>query len=144
MLLDIENIVTAITEGMFDPSLKAKIDTLEEERAVLEAKLAALPEPEPVAIHPGLTETYARKVTDLAPALNDPEARPEAAELLRGPIESVTLRSDPDAPNGHLIELRGELGAIFPLCENGFDTNANARRSVAGVRQLTMVAAGRI
>ena len=91
VLRDIENIVTAITEGMFHPSMKAKMDALEAERAELEAKLAALPEPEPVAIHPGLAETYARKVTDLAAALNDPEARPEAADLLRGLIESVTL-----------------------------------------------------
>ena len=92
------------------------MDTLEAERAELEAKLAALPDPEPVTIHPGLSETYTRKVADLAAALNDPEARPEAADHLRGLIESVTLTPDPDAPNGHLIELRGELGAICKRC----------------------------
>ena len=140
VLRDIENIITAITEGMFHPSIKAKMDALEAERAELEAKLAALPEPDPVAIHPGLSENYARKVTDLAAALNDPEARPEAAELLRGLIESVTPMPDPDAPNGHLIELRGELGAILSLCDNDMATNANARRGAAGVRQLTLVA----
>jgi hypothetical protein len=48
---DIENIVTAITEGMFHPSMKAKMDGLEVERAELEAKLASLPELERVAIH---------------------------------------------------------------------------------------------
>ena len=137
---EIDAVVTAITQGMFHPSMKAKMDALEAERADLEAKLAALPEPDPVAIHPGLTETYARKVTDLAAALNDAEARPEAADLLRGLIESVTLMPDPDAPNGHLIELRGELGAIFALCGNDVATTANARRGAAGVRQLTMVA----
>ncbi|RID89671.1 recombinase family protein [Gemmobacter lutimaris] len=140
VLRDIENIVTAITEGMFHPSMKAKMDALEGERADLEAKLAALPEPEPVAIHPGLAETYARKVTDLAAALNDPEARPEAADLLRGLIESVTLTPDTDAPNGHVIELRGELGAILSLCGNDVAANANARRGAAGVRQVTVVA----
>lgn len=144
VLRDIENIVTAITEGMFHPSMKAKMDALEGERADLEAKLAALPEPEPVAIHPSLAETYARKVADLAAALNDPEARPEAAGLLRGLIESVTLTPDADAPNGHLIELRGELGAILSLCGNDVATNANARRGAAGVRQVTMVAGARI
>ena len=140
VLRDIENIVTAITEGMCHPSMKAKMDVLEAERADLEAKLAAQPEPEPVAIHPGLAETYARKVADLAEALNDPEARPEAAELLRGLIESVTLTPDADAPNGHLIELRGELGAILSLCGNDIATNTNARRGTAGVRQVTVVA----
>ena len=140
VLRDIENIVTAITEGMFHPSMKAKMDALEGERAELVAKLVALPEPEPVAIHPGLSETYAHKVADLAAALNDPEARPEAAELLRGLIESVTQTPDPDAPNGHQIELRGELAAIFALCGNDIATNANARRGAAGVRQVTVVA----
>jgi DNA invertase Pin-like site-specific DNA recombinase len=137
---EIDAVVTAITQGMFHPSMKAKMDALEAERAELEAKLTALPEPEPVAIHPGLAETYARKVTDLAAALNDPEARPEAAELLRGLIESVTLKPDADAPNGHLIELRGELGEIFALCGNDMATKADARSRATGVRQVTMVA----
>ena len=137
---EIDAVVTAITQGMFHPSMKAKMDALEAERADLEAKMDALPEPEPVAIHPRLAETYARKVADLAAALNDPEARPEAAELLRGLIESVTLTPDPDAPNGHVIELRGELGAIFALCGNDVAANANARRGAAGVRQVTVVA----
>jgi len=137
---EIDAVVTAITQGMFHPSMKAKMDALEAERAELEAKLAALPEPEPVAIHPGLAETYARKVADLAEALNDPEARPEAVDLLRGLIESVTLMPDPDAPNGHVIELVGELVAILSLCGEGLATNANAHRGGGRLGQLTMVA----
>jgi site-specific DNA recombinase len=137
---EIDAVVTAITQGMFHASMKAKMDALEAERAELEAKLATLPEPEPVAIHPGLSEIYARKVADLAAALNDPKARTEAAGLLRGLIESVTLTPDADAPNGHQIELIGELGAILSLCDNDVGTNANARRVTAGVRQVTMVA----
>ncbi|WP_084386554.1 recombinase family protein [Roseinatronobacter thiooxidans] len=140
VLRDIENIVTAITEGMFHPSMKAKMDALEEERLGLEARLAALPDPEPVAIHPGLAESYARKVADLAAALNAPEARAQAADLLRGLIESVTLRPDPDAPNGHVVELRGELGAILSLCDGGVGTNANAHRVGGRFGQVTMVA----
>ena len=138
---EIDAVVTAITQGMFHPSMKAKMDALEAERTELESKLAALSQPEPVvAIHPGLAETYARKVADLAEALNDSEARPEAADLLRGLIESVTLTPEPEAPNGHVVELRGELGAILSLCGNDVATNANARRGAAGVRQVTMVA----
>ena len=140
VLRDIENIVTAITEGMFHQSMKAKMDALEAERVNLEAKLAALPDLEPVAIHPGLAETYARKVADLSASLNDPEARPEAAELLRGLIESVTLVPDPDVPNGHRIELRGELGAILSLCGSGIAANAKARSGATGNKQVTMVA----
>ncbi|WP_346429285.1 recombinase family protein [Roseinatronobacter domitianus] len=140
VMKEIDAIVTAITQGMFHASMKAKMDAPEAERAELEARLAALPDPEPVAIHPGLAETYARKVADLAAALNTQEARPEAADLLRGLIESVTLTPDPDAPNGHRIELVGELGAILSLCGNGLDTNAKTRTGSAGVGQVTMVA----
>jgi site-specific DNA recombinase len=137
---DIENIVTAITEGMFHVSMKARMDALEGEQAELEAKLAALPDLEPVAIHPGLAESYTRKVTDLAAALNAAEARPEAADLLRGLIESVKMMPDADAPNGHVIELVGELGAILSLCGEGLATNANARSGATGGWQVTMVA----
>ena len=137
---ELENLVTAITEGMFQPSLKAKMATLEAERADLEARLAALPEPEPVAIHPELAEAYARRVADLATALNEPAIRIEAADLLRGMIESVTLTPDPDAPDGHVIDLCGALGAILSLCENGLGQNAKARSVATGVRQVTMVA----
>lgn len=51
---EIDNIVIAITQGMFHASMKAKMDGLEAQRASLEAKLAALPQTEPIAIHPGL------------------------------------------------------------------------------------------
>ena len=47
------------------------MDTLEEERARLEAKLLAIPEPEPVVLHPGLAGIYAGKVSKLAEALNE-------------------------------------------------------------------------
>jgi hypothetical protein len=52
----------------------------------------------------------------------------------------VTLTPDPDAPNGHVIELRGELGAILSLCDGGLGANASARSVATGVRQVTMVA----
>ena len=86
---DIEGLLTAITDGMYHPSMKAKMDTLEAERARLEAALLASPEPEPVALHPGLAGIYAGKVSDLAEALNEEGTRAEAADLLRGLIEKV-------------------------------------------------------
>ena len=89
-------------------SMKAKMDGLEAERVEREAKLATLPEPGPVAIHAGMAQTYARKVTDLAAALNDSAARREAANLLRGLIETVTLKPDANAPNHHRIKLRSK------------------------------------
>ncbi|MCE8421702.1 recombinase family protein, partial [Rhodovulum sulfidophilum] len=136
---EIDNIVTAIANGMFHPSMKATMDGLEAERADLEARLAVLPEPDPVALHPGLSEIYARKVADLVAALNDEETRPEAVQILQGLIEKIVMIPDPKAPNGHQLELVGEVGAILSLCE-GSGTNANSHREGGRIGQVTMVA----
>ena len=137
---EIDNIVTAITRGMFHPSMKTKMDGLEAERATLEARLAGLSAPEAIAIHPGLAEIYARKVSDLVGSLNEPGTREEAADLLRGLIEKIILRPDEEAPNGHAIELYGELGAILSLCSEPGAAKANARLVGGRLRQVTMVA----
>ena len=138
--MDIDGLLTAITDGMYHPSMKAKMDTLEAERARLEAALVASPKPESVALHPGLAGIYAGKVSDLAEALNEEGTRAEAADLLRGLIEKVILHPDPNAPHGHRIELFGELAAILSLCSGGLATNAKDRTGGAGFRQVTVVA----
>ena len=116
------------------------MDALEDEKARLKAQLADVPEPEPVAIHPGLADTYVRTIADLATALNADDTRHEAADILRGLIEKIMLTPDLTAPNGHSIELFGELGAILALCGDPDGTNAIARRVSAGYRQVTVVA----
>jgi hypothetical protein len=137
---EIDNIITAITQGMFHPSMKARMDALETDKARLAAQLADLPEPEPITLHPGLADTYARTIADLVNALNADDTREEAADILRGLIEEIVLTPDTTAPNGHAIELNGELGAILTLCRDGTGTNAKARGGSAGFRQVTMVA----
>ena len=137
---DIDSIITAITEGMFHPSMKAKMDVLEADKADLETRLRDIPEAAPVVIHPGLADIYARKVANLAEALNDEGSKAEAADILRGLIDKIILQPDPVAPGGHAIELYGELGAILSLCDNGMGTNAKARSGATGIRQVTMVA----
>ncbi len=137
---DIDSIITAITEGMFHPSMKAKMDTLESDKASLEAQLRAIPAEDPIAIHPGLADIYAKRVAHLAEALNAADTKAEAADILRGLIDKIILQPDPDAANGHKIELHGELGAILSLCDNAVTTNAKARSGATGIKQLTMVA----
>ena len=133
---EIDNMVDAIAKGMFHDSMKARMDRLEAERQDLETRISALPAPAPVVLHPGVADIYARKVGDLAAALDQDGTRTEAAEVLRGLIQQITLRPDADAPNGHVIEIYGELGAILALC----DTDAKARTGGAGIGQVTLVA----
>ena len=137
---EIGNIVNAIAQGMFHDSMKARMDALEAERKDLETRLDALPAPAPATLHPGLVDVYARKIADLSAALDHAATRAEAAEILRGLIERITLVPDADAPNGHVIEIYGELGAIVALCNGGVVTNANAHRGGGRVGQVTMVA----
>ena len=137
---EIDNLITAIAQGMFHASMKARMDALEADKARLTTQLSDIPEPEPVIVHPGLADAYARKVADLATALNTDDAREEASDILRGLIERIVLTPDAEAPNGHSIELFGELGAILALCTEAEPTNAKARSVATGFRQVTVVA----
>ncbi|MBK6468581.1 MAG: hypothetical protein IPF96_18395 [Rhodobacter sp.] len=96
----INDIVTAITDGMYHPNMKAKIDSLEAERASLAAALDGLATPEPAALHPGLADIYAGKVAKLSAALNHEDTRAEAVDVLRGLIERVILQPVPDGRGG--------------------------------------------
>jgi len=69
------------------------------------------PPPAP-RLHPKLSEVYRATVTNLHVALNDPEARTEVAEILRGLIERITVRE-----NGadHEVELTGNIVKLLIL-----------------------------
>nr|WP_324755287.1 recombinase family protein [Roseovarius sp. Pro17] len=140
---EIDNIVEAIAQGMFQASMKAKMDALEARKAELEGALATLPEEDTVLLHPGLADLFRKKVEDLVTSLNDPGMKSEAGELLRSLIEKIILTPADAAPNGHLISLQGELAGILSFCDKGMGTNANARSRATGVRQVTMVAGAR-
>ena len=100
---DIDSIITAITEGMFHPSMKAKMDALEADKSNLEMRLRDIPDAAPVAIHPGLADIYARKVANLAKALNDEGSKAEAADILRSLSDKIILQPDAAAPGGHAV-----------------------------------------
>lgn len=128
---------------MYHASMKAKMGTLEVEKAELEAKLRDIQKPDPVALHPALAEVYARKVANLSDALNDASTQAEAADLLRGLIDRIILLPEAGAPCGHAIELFGELDAILSLCGNERGANAKAHARGEGYKQVTMVSGAR-
>ena len=130
---DLKRLVEAIKAGVSPTSIRDEMGELEARRADLEARLGAAPKPAP-RIHPNLAEVYRRKVADLANALQQEDARAEAATALRGLIEEIRL-----VPvDGKLtIELLGELSALIDL-----GTNKHPRTDGPGV-QLTLVAGAR-
>ncbi len=108
----ISRIVDAIAEGMMHESMREKLTDLEDRKKELKKALQKMGKDEPLRLHPGLADIYRRKVEHLATALNHPESRTHAAEILRGLISEIRLTPSDD---GHDIELVGELAAIMAL-----------------------------
>lgn len=134
----IAGILSAIEDGMYHPSMKEKMAELEGTKASLEALLAAHPEPPALRLHPRLAEVYQRKVKDLQAALNDPELKLQATEILRGLISEIRLIPDPQDGGGHRVELVGELAGIMGL--DSPDMTKPPRMAGVPVRSETVVA----
>ncbi|WP_233129145.1 DNA resolvase [Acetobacter sp. DsW_54] len=111
----IQGIIEAIKEGMFHPSMKAEMDTLEARKAELASLLSDVPDDVPDLL-PSASAVYARKVGRLTDSLNRPEERLEAAEALRALIEKVVLTPGPNRGEIDAM-LYGELGMILSWIE---------------------------
>lgn len=135
----IDNMVQAISNGMFHPSMKEKMDTLEARKTELDIKLAAVPEAEPILLHPALAQVYGAKIAAIADSLNHEATKSEAIALLRGLVTEVRLTPEATALNGHIIELTGDLAAILALSE---PKRQKTRRLTGGV-SVSMVAGAR-
>jgi len=127
----IEQIVEAIADGMYHLSMKEKMDALEARRAELTTLLAEAPEDSP-DILPSAAAIYAGKVTRLTAALNRPEERQQAADVLRMLIEKIVLTPGPE--RGELYAtLHGELRTILEWTE---------RQAIGKAGKMTKPAAG--
>ena len=102
--------IRAIEEGLYEPSMKARMQGLERRRETLEAELATAKEPKP-RLHPGLADIYRQKVAALQEALAA-EGGHEVQEAIRALVEAIVQVPD----GGKLaIEVRGDLAAILAL-----------------------------
>ncbi|MEM5476298.1 hypothetical protein [Pacificibacter sp. AS14] len=135
----ISSIMAAIEDGIYQSSMKDQIAKLEREKHALESDLEQTPEPPTLRLHPSLSHVYQRKIRNLSFALQDPALKTEATEALRGLISAIKMLPDETAPNGHRIELAGELAGILPLG----DAKTTKPATGAGLGSITMVAGGR-
>ncbi|NKN35176.1 recombinase family protein [Agrobacterium sp. a22-2] len=109
----IAGIISAIEDGMYQPSMKARMDDLERQKADITARLSQSPDDIP-DIHPNVANLYRLRVERLTEALADPDGGRQAAEALRSLIGEIVLT--PGTKRGEVhAELRGELFGILGL-----------------------------
>ena len=127
----IRGLIEAIKDGLYMPSMKDKMLALEARKATLTEETKEATE-ETVLLHPGLSDVYRRKVEALTEALNEEGLRAEAAESLRGMVQTIRLIPQDGALT---IELVGELAGILAITNEKTPGPGGS-----GVRQLTLVA----
>lgn len=108
------------------------MDELEARKSALEEELAASEPEQPILLHPGLSDIYQAKVTNLSSALNDPAIKTEATSIIRSLLSEIRLIPEDD---GLAIELVGELAGLLSLGQT--KTASEAR---ASGRSVTLVA----
>ena len=125
---------------MYQPSMKDRMAELEGEMQKLNAVFNHSPEPPALRLHPSLSELYQTKIRNLASALQDAGLKVAATEALRGLVSEIRMVPDENAPNGHHIELAGELAGILALV----DAQTTEPAHLAQARSERLVAGGRI
>ena len=107
----VAGIMAAIEDGLYQPSMKARMAELERERAEIAARLAEAPADVP-DVHPGIPEIYKRKVAALTETLKDPDTRLDASSDIRSLVGRIVLH--PGAQRGQVYAtLHGSLMGIL-------------------------------
>ena len=76
------------------------------------ARLIAETDEPPALLHPNMAGHYHKEVARLHEALNDPEHRYEAAEIIRGLVDRIVLSPLPEGSDTTMsIDLHGNLAA---------------------------------
>ncbi|PSJ55961.1 recombinase family protein [Pseudaminobacter soli (ex Li et al. 2025)] len=107
----IAEIVRVIEQGGWHRALSARLTELETKQDSLTARLSDAPQDTP-DIHPGIAETYRRRIERLTAALSHPDDAVEAADALREIIDRVVVTPG-ETHGSYSITLHGELGTIL-------------------------------
>ncbi|WP_091136393.1 recombinase family protein [Microvirga guangxiensis] len=113
----IDGIMRAIEDGLYQPSMKARLTELEAEKDALLAQKDAGSTIPNVSVHPNLAAVYRRKVEELETLLDETEHKDEAMELIRSLIDKIVLT--PKEEGGLDAVLHGDLARILALCSAG-------------------------
>jgi hypothetical protein len=156
---EMERLVDAIVGGVPAAKVKDRMIELDARKTALEGLIANAPEAPAVLVHPRMADRYRQEVGRLREALNEPSRREEAAEIIRGLIDSIVLRPQGDGRKRTLtIDLTGHLAGILLLAgakkrEAGAPASGQQTKLVAGTdptlclpdgEQMKLVAGGRL
>lgn len=111
----VAGIIAAIEDGMYQPSMKARMDELERQKAELIARQMKAPTDTP-DVHPNIANIYRKRVERFTDALHNDDDGRIAAEELRSLIEEVVLMPGDKRGEVH-AKLRGELFGILDFVE---------------------------
>ncbi|MBZ9846843.1 hypothetical protein LB565_02380 [Mesorhizobium sp. CA14] len=114
--------MTAIEDGLYQPSMKVRMEDLERQKAEIIARLALAPTDVP-DLHPNIAALYRKRVDQLTQAFADHDDGRPAAEALRSLIGEIVLTPGEKRGEVH-AELRGELFGILELAKLGQKSNA--------------------
>ncbi|RWL81845.1 MAG: hypothetical protein EOR67_29180, partial [Mesorhizobium sp.] len=130
----IAGIMAAIEDGLYQPSMKARMEDLERQKAQITARLAVAPTDLPDQ-HPNIATLYKKRVEQFTHALADHEDGRQAAEALRSLIGKIVLTPGDKRGEVH-AELRGELFGILELAkpEQNEQSDDIMTKGVAGPR----------
>lgn len=88
----IDNIISAISDGLYQASMKERLDTLESEKTKIEAELKQLSEVQPEI--PQITEGMIRTTLDKFKQFVRTRNIPEVAQFIRSYVERVEIGKD--------------------------------------------------
>ncbi len=119
----VAGIMAAIEDGLYQPSMKARMAELGQEKEAIAARLAEAPQNIP-DIHPGISEIYKAKVARLTETLDDPETQLDASSDIRSLVGKVVLH--PGAKRGEVhATLHGSLMGILDFVNDNQQPDAN-------------------
>ena len=112
---EMEKVLEAIMGGVKASFIAEKAEFLEKQKAAILERLENTEEA-PAYVHPNMGKRYADAVGDLIASLNDPEHRPESAEIVRTLIDQVILTPNEDR-SALVVDLCGDLAGILQMSE---------------------------
>ena len=115
----------AIEDGLYQPSMKARLAELEAEKADLLSQKDTVSNIPNISVHPNLAGLYSKKVEELESLLDEAEHRDEAMELIRSLIDKIALT--PKEEGGLDAVLHGDLARILALCSAGTEVVKEAK-----------------